>query len=455
MLLVSCVLASCGGAAPIEGPRSPRTEGPQPAAERPPSDEPSGEPSDEPPPEVAEVDLLRSVRTDLAVSTVYRGQSFQVARLVDDDVATAWNSRSGELAGAWIEARIPASATVTAIALTAGFTHGSGSEDLFTGNHRIARVRVLRDGVEVATARLDPEVRELQRVPVEGGGGVYRIEIVEVVPGTRRDWREVCVSELRVLGRDPSAREGERFPRFAVGQLPGPRAEPGSHDRAAVARRHRQETAWIEREWTAYERRLVGWDSASAADDDAPRERAELARARQAMLLRAAELVDLVDEVRADALRRAAFTPLGWDAYAVAIDEERARAVRADLDLVSDAMGAVTTWLGDDAARCRWARADIGLRLARIASQLMSRQTMVETAESHDECCTPEQARTRRTIYEDREWFEDTAAQWRTDPRAAAAALRRRRSFPEIDVLTPDWDAVRAQLEILRTDCGS
>lgn len=79
-----------------------------------------------------EVDLLHAVEADVAVSSTYRDQRSQVDALVDGDLETAWNSRTGELVGAWIEVRLPESAQVTSIAMTVGFTHVSGESDLFT-----------------------------------------------------------------------------------------------------------------------------------------------------------------------------------------------------------------------------------------------------------------------------------------------------------------------------------
>jgi len=174
-----------------------------------------------PPPDAEPVDLLRAVPTAVAVSSAYRDSDAQAANLVDGDLETAWNSRTGELAGAWVALRVPADARVTAIEMTAGYTKVTERADLFTGNHRVARVRVTRGGETVAEAALDPESRQLQAVPIEGGGGGdFRVEIVELVAGSRDDWRETCISELRVLGHAPDAEPGRHAPRTAIGALP-------------------------------------------------------------------------------------------------------------------------------------------------------------------------------------------------------------------------------------------
>jgi hypothetical protein len=214
-----------------------------------------------------DVDLLRAVASDLAVSSTYRNQRSQADALIDGDLETAWNSRTGELTTSWIEVRLPASVHVTAIAMTAGFTHVSErGTDLFPGNHRVRRVRVLHDGVLASEHTLDVASRALQSVPVSGAGGVYRIEIVETEPGTRSDWREICVSELRVMGTDPGARPGLRVPRIGVGALPAPRVSTPP-DRAAVGREHRQRVAAFERSWIEIERLAESPRVGSAPDE--------------------------------------------------------------------------------------------------------------------------------------------------------------------------------------------
>jgi hypothetical protein len=151
------------------------------------------------------VDLLHAVQTELTVSSAHRDQP--VSALVDGKLGTAWNSASGGLVGAWVEVRLPTKAQVAAVVLTSGFTKRGRRVDLFTGNHRVAKVRVLHQGKTVGTYPLDTNTRRLQTLPVKGGGGVYRIEVVAVLPGSRPRWREVCISEsgdgstiLHILG---------------------------------------------------------------------------------------------------------------------------------------------------------------------------------------------------------------------------------------------------------------
>lgn len=247
----SCLCAGCGSSEPAQAPPSraepapstttdpapPTTTEPAPPTTEPAQSVATSPAEPAPPPAVpaddAPVDLLHAVPTAVAVSSAYRDDVEQVSRLFDGDLETAWNSRPGDLAGAWIAFRLPDGASVTSIGLTAGFTKVTERADLFTGNHRIARVRVTRAGETLVEHALDVGSREVQSIPVEGGGGDYRIEIVEVAPGTREGWRETCVSELRVMGRAPDARPDRYRPLAAIGELPAlPTAEESSGEDA-------------------------------------------------------------------------------------------------------------------------------------------------------------------------------------------------------------------------------
>ncbi len=164
------------------------------------------------------VDLLHAVPVTVVVSSVYRDEPRQAARLVDGDVTSAWNSRTGDIVGAWVEVHLPDDASVREVWLTVGFARPPGATDLFTANHRVAEVRIARGADVLGTFPLDVETRALQRVAVSGGGGVYRITITRVTPGTRSDWREAIISELRVMGSAPGARAGAHTPTVRVAE---------------------------------------------------------------------------------------------------------------------------------------------------------------------------------------------------------------------------------------------
>jgi hypothetical protein len=177
-------------------------------------------PEPEPAPPPAEpVDLTRAVPIQISASSAYRDEVAQVERLFDGDLETSWNSRSDDLSGAWLELLVPNEVTVTSIEITAGFTKMSGTRDLFTGNHRVRRVRVDRNHQLVREQTLDVENRELQPIEIGQPGGLYRISLTEVVPGTNANWREACVSELRVMGTASTATAGAHTPTASLGAL--------------------------------------------------------------------------------------------------------------------------------------------------------------------------------------------------------------------------------------------
>ena len=171
----------------------------------------------DPPPAV---NLLTSAPSTVAVSSTVANAAILPAHLVDGDLATAWNSRTDELVGAWLAFRVPAGAHVTAIRMTAGFTRTDQTGDLFTQNPRIRKVRVSRGGKLLVEQPLDPESRALQTIAVHADGGDFKIEILDVLPGSKATWREVCVSELEVWGTLPAGQAAARStPVVRVGSL--------------------------------------------------------------------------------------------------------------------------------------------------------------------------------------------------------------------------------------------
>ena len=172
-----------------------------------------------PPPQV---NLLTKVSTVVAVSSTVANKAIVPAHLVDGDPTTAWNSRTGQLVGAWLAVRIPAGATVSSIKLTVGYTKQDPKlGDLFTENPRIKRVRVTHGTTQVDKT-LDIANRKLQEIAISGGSGDYRIEVLEVEPGTKKDWKEVCVSELEVWGTLSTPAPGHVSPVVRVGSLDPP-----------------------------------------------------------------------------------------------------------------------------------------------------------------------------------------------------------------------------------------
>lgn len=193
-----------------------------PAATAPPDAAPAA-----PPP----VELLHAVPSTVAVSSTVDNAAILPEHLVDRDLATAWNSRTGDTTGAWIAFRVPREVHVDQIRMSAGFTHRGPDGDLFTMNQRIRQVRVSRAGTVILEKRLDPGSRNLQELPIDAAGGDFRIEVTELVPGTEPRWREVCVSELEVWGTLPASMTPRpQQPTVRVGSLdaapPAPPADP-------------------------------------------------------------------------------------------------------------------------------------------------------------------------------------------------------------------------------------
>lgn len=205
--VLSLALAGCGS-----------EPEPAPAEEAAPApDEPPDEPPVETPPEVypdppPPVDLLHAVETTVTVSSAFGGDAGRVAMLWDEDLTSTWCADAGQAAGAWIEVRVPSDAFVEHLRMTNGDTATRGGRDLYRAQHRIRRVRVSRNGTEIGTFPLDPDDQTLQHVPARGEGGTWRIEVVDVVPGTAETMREACVSGLQVMGSGPGLEPGAHTP---------------------------------------------------------------------------------------------------------------------------------------------------------------------------------------------------------------------------------------------------
>jgi len=174
----------------------------------------------------ASENLLHTVPAKVAVSSKVANPKDFPEFLVDGKLGTAWNGKTGDLVGGAIAFRVPKDAHVAAIRLTVGYDATSkAGEDLFTANHRIAEVAVERDGVKLRSFTLDPDKRGLQSLRIDGPGGDYRIVVEKTIPGAKKAWKELVVSELEVLGtpgREVLAQAGP--PAVVVGTLDTPPA---------------------------------------------------------------------------------------------------------------------------------------------------------------------------------------------------------------------------------------
>ena len=167
------------------------------------------------------VNLLYTTPAVVAVSSKVDNPKDFPEHLIDGKPETAWNGKTGDLVGGWIAFRVPADAHVNVISMSAGFDKRSkAGDDLFSQNHRIARVRVSRNGAALKEVSFNLGKRTPQDIKVDVAGGDFKIEVLEVAPGTKAEWRELTVSELAVWGTRGATRlEGTHLPSVRVGSL--------------------------------------------------------------------------------------------------------------------------------------------------------------------------------------------------------------------------------------------
>ena len=92
-LVIACVLAACRGGGDDHPTAVPRDGGARHA------------PAPRQPPTPA-VELLHLAGAKVAVSSTVANAKLPPTALVDGDLKTAWNSRTGDLRGAWIAIRV-------------------------------------------------------------------------------------------------------------------------------------------------------------------------------------------------------------------------------------------------------------------------------------------------------------------------------------------------------------
>ncbi|MFO0742462.1 MAG: hypothetical protein U0270_41695 [Labilithrix sp.] len=184
-----------------------------------------------------EVDLLHWTPAEVCVSSNVKNPRDYPQHLVDNKRETAWNSKTDDLVGAYVSFAVPAETHVKRIELSAGFDKSGPQGDYFVMNHRITKVQVFAlgntekpwDGVEGALGdfTLDPNERRPQPIPIDKPGGVFVIRIVGVVAGTKKEWRELALSELHVMG-DPGPRRlsHARMPDVSIGRYASPMTAP-------------------------------------------------------------------------------------------------------------------------------------------------------------------------------------------------------------------------------------
>lgn len=212
------------------------------------------------------VDLLHTVDSTVAVSSKVDNPHDYPEHLVDGRPETAWNGKTGDLKG-FIAFRVPKTAKVLRVELTPGFDKTATKGDLFTMNHRIKKVRITREGAVVKEAALDVDKRTLQAIDVDAEGGDFKIDVLETVPGTQKNWRELTVSEFRVWGRAGGAPENpQHMPKMAIGSLDG-RLPPKASAKADLPRGPFASSAEL---CTAYDKAVTPLINAKFTDDQYP-----------------------------------------------------------------------------------------------------------------------------------------------------------------------------------------
>ncbi|RYZ59728.1 MAG: hypothetical protein EOP08_15275, partial [Proteobacteria bacterium] len=162
--------------------------------------------------------LLELVPSKIAVSSTVQNPRDFPEHLMDGNLETAWNGKTGDLVGGSIRFKVPADAKIAYVEMTAGYSRVT-DVDLFTANHRIVKLRISHDGKPLREHTLDPDVRDLQRIPIDTAGGEIELKVLETLPGTNEKWRELVVSELRVVGEPgKERRKQDEPPRIGVGR---------------------------------------------------------------------------------------------------------------------------------------------------------------------------------------------------------------------------------------------
>jgi len=150
------------------------------------------------------VNLLTSAPSTIAVSSTVDNANIRPEHIADGKLETAWNSATGQIIGAWVEVRVPLGARIKQIKLTPGFSAVDKKlGDLFTKNARIKKVRFYHAGRPIKDVTLDSTKRDLQMIDVDLAGGDLKIEVIAAEPGSKKNWREACISELEVWGTLP------------------------------------------------------------------------------------------------------------------------------------------------------------------------------------------------------------------------------------------------------------
>lgn len=156
-----------------------------------------------------DVDLLAWTDAKVVVSSKVDNPHDFPEHLCDGKVETAWNGKTGDL-HASIGVELPPGAEAHALGIIVGYDlktskTGAPEQDLFTMNYRIRKIRILREKAKPVEFELDPNRREMQRLNINLAGR-FKIEVLDAVPGTQKNWKEIVISEFRVFGNPGSTK---------------------------------------------------------------------------------------------------------------------------------------------------------------------------------------------------------------------------------------------------------
>lgn len=272
----------------------------------------------EAPPPIDLVDLLYRTRARVAVSSNVGNTRDFPEHLIDRRPETAWNGKTGEL-DAHVEVRVPESARVKRLWITAGYDKITKAGDLFTMNHRLAQVAIEREGALVGTFDLDPESRAPQAIDLDLPGGMFTVRAVKTVPGSRASYREIVISELVVLGSAPDDELKEpAMPQVTVGSVDNPPSPTGRYEALITGSPYPTSGAYCAREISVFTKDLASLKAKSPTDwrlDELhPRCGSKRAGSKGLALEAPFTGVELVSasEGQVDVTRLAVKTELGW-----------------------------------------------------------------------------------------------------------------------------------------------
>jgi hypothetical protein len=195
--------------------------------------------------------------------------------VVDGDLATAWSSKTDDLAGAWVALRVFGKTKIASVGLTVGMTK---NDALFKQNVRIAEVQLSwtpitdskgttgAETVLVDHSPLDPDSKVMQRIPIDiQGPGIVKITVQSVKAGTRPDWREATISEIE-LKDDKGKLEVAPFAGYVGGFEPKPRGVLGIVPEQELPIRCLAADASVPRVWCAVGMWMFGMSNTHAVE---------------------------------------------------------------------------------------------------------------------------------------------------------------------------------------------